>query len=340
MTKFLSMDEDGYFLSEGVRWTDKTLGHALLQSLKRTPTGAFEVQFNGQPCILEAFDEPLVVQSVQTQGAGLELIFPYGFTAGLKHRSLSADSFDRFHGQTAMGLPFVLSRKAQAQLFDACDEFDDDGLVLGGERIEIGPWLVEDGAVKTSDYWQGRYARQETGWDLASPHEGFTYILPQLKQPRCRIAVLGCGQGHDAAFLAAQGHLVTAFDFSEKALAAAKEKYAGVTGIQFVHANAFQLPEKYSGQFDVVFEHTFFCAVDPNLRSKVIEIWRQLLTARGQLWGIFFAIEKRAGPPWGSTEWELRERLKRAFSFLYWTRIRTGPPARLGAEIFIMGQKI
>ena len=339
MNRFLSMDEEGFFLSDGVRWTEPALGHSLLQSLKRSATGAFEVQLQGQPYILEAFDEPLVAQAVRAHGSSVELLFPYEFNATMKPGTLSVDAFDRFHGLTAHGMPFVLSRTAQAQLFDACDEFDDDSLVLGGERVDVGPWLVEDTAVRAAGYWEGRYQRSETGWDLACGHEGFDKILPQLKAPRSRIAVLGCGQGHDAALLASHGHLVTAFDYSESALRVAQEKYGSITGLKFVRANAFELPESYFGQFDVVFEHTFFCAMTPALRPRVVDLWKRLLSPRGQLWGVFFAIEKRSGPPWGSTEWELRERLRRHFSFLYWTRIRTGPATRLGAEVFILAQK-
>jgi hypothetical protein len=45
------------------------------------------------------------------------------------------------------------------------------------------------------------------------------------------------------------------------------------------------------------------------------------------------------GPPFGSSEWEIRERLKKFFDFLYWTRWKTTPEDRLGIELIVYAQK-
>jgi 2-polyprenyl-3-methyl-5-hydroxy-6-metoxy-1,4-benzoquinol methylase len=40
--------------------------------------------------------------------------------------------------------------------------------------------------------------------------------------PRCRVLVLGCGEGHDAAFFAQNGHIVTGVDISPEAITRAQ----------------------------------------------------------------------------------------------------------------------
>src|SRR5690606_23315083 len=99
------------------------------------------------------------------------------------------------------------------------------------------------------------------------------------------------------------------------------------------------LPSELTRQFDVVFEHTFFCAVDPSLRQKVVETWSRLLRDGGHFLGIFFVMDKGERPPFGATEWEIRERLRKKFDFLYWTRWKKSLPHRLGKELVVYAQK-
>jgi hypothetical protein len=50
-------------------------------------------------------------------------------------------------------------------------------------------------------------------------------------------------------------------------------------------------------------------------------------------------MDKGSAPPFGATEWEIRERLKRSFNFLYWTRWKKSIPRRLGKELVVYAQK-
>jgi hypothetical protein len=56
-------------------------------------------------------------------------------------------------------------------------------------------------------------------------------------------------------------------------------------------------------------------------------------------------MDKRTGPPFGGSEWELRSRLQshasqKGFRILYWNRLRDSKPERLGQELFVYAQKL
>ncbi|MGE0761949.1 MAG: class I SAM-dependent methyltransferase [Bdellovibrionales bacterium] len=334
----LQIDEEGYWLSNGVRINDIEYGRELLQRLTRDERGRFFSGDDVDRIFVENFDEPLIVRLVERQGEQLIGHFPYQWTGPLDLATFSVDEWDRFHGRTAGGIPYVLSRAAQAALFDAVDEFDDSGLSFAGRRFEIGPWLEPFQASKTQDFWSDIYQNGQPGWELGQESVILPPILPQLKIPRQRIAVLGCGSGHDAAFFARAGHLVTGIDFSDEAIARAQKSYGDIADLKFVKADIFNLPTAMNGQFDVVFEHTCYCAVDPSRRNELIKVWMKLLAERGHLLGLFFVMDKRQGPPWGGSEWETRERLKRHFDFRFWTRWQKSIERRQGCELVVWAQ--
>jgi SAM-dependent methyltransferase len=150
--------------------------------------------------------------------------------------------------------------------------------------------------------------------------------------------ILGCGSGNDAAYFAKQGHTVTAVDFSEEAVAQAKAKYEGVEGLTFLRQDALALPESWNERFDLVFEHTFYCAISPDRRGELVRTWKRMLHGQGHLLGVFFVMEKRFGPPFGGSEWEIRERLKKDFKFLYWTRWHRSLERRKAKELVVYAQ--
>src|SRR5262249_42258418 len=154
--------------------------------------------------------------------------------------------WDRFHGRTGAGVPFVLSRAAQAGLFDLVDEFDDESLTFGGRRQVLGPWLEDEPKSVGSDFWTNIYENGEPGWEFGRESVVLPSVLPRLKIPRSRVLVPGCGTGHDAAFFARQGHLVTGVDFSRPALERARVQYGDLKDLRFVQADVFSLPADWT----------------------------------------------------------------------------------------------
>ncbi|HMN69230.1 MAG TPA: class I SAM-dependent methyltransferase [Bdellovibrionales bacterium] len=340
MDRYISIDEEGYWIFSGRRVDDVGLGGKLLENLTVDGEGRLVTDFEGQPAYVESFDAPLVARHVRKSGAGLgEMDLPYETKMRFPYRSLSIDEWDRFHGVSEKGVPFVFSRGAQVEFFDMLDEFEDDSVTIDGDKYPTPPWLEPFGDSNSSEFWTGIYQNEEPGWEQGRESVALPEVLPQLKLAKSRVLVLGSGSGNDAAYFAKLGHVVTAVDFSEEAVAQAKAKYGGLANLRFVKADIFELPKDWSGRYDVIFEHTCYCAITPERRDELVKNWKRLLAPGGHLLGVFFVHEKRRGPPFGGSEWELRERLKNDFDFLYWTRWHLSVEKRKGKELVVFARK-
>ena len=339
ISHFLNIDEEGFPQFSGIRVTDQEIGHEILSNIRFSETGTFTTETDHQAAIVEAFDEPYVAQMVHFKNYKWFAEMPYEFTAEFGLESLSLDEWDRFHGKVTNGIPFVFSRKAQSEFFQLVDDYDDDSITVGGKRYEIQPWLSSPVPVGQEKFWTDIYQNEKPGWELEKPSPILVEMLPKLKLAKSRILVLGSGSGNDAAHFAEYGHVVTAVDFSDEAIARAKQKYSQLKNINWVQADVFKLNHDWDAQFDVIFEHTLYCAIDPEKRNELTKVWRRLLIPSGFLMAIFFVMEKKGKPPFGGTEWEIRERLKKSFQFLYWTRARNSIERRLGRELFVYAVK-
>ncbi len=344
--RYVVLDEEGYFSFDGKRVNEDTLGRAMIENMKLDTDGRLTTTLNDNDAFVEYFDAPLLgrhVRLVDKQCGELDL--SYGATARFAFSSLSLDEWDRIHGvtetlgKTKKEIPFVFTRHGQVEFFEILESFDDESITISGTRFELPSWLTPCEESEQPGFWSDHYKAGTTDWDMGGAHSALPVILPQLKIPKSRVLVLGAGLGHDAAYLAKLGHLVTAVDFSEEAVNRAKEKYGGTENLNFVRADAFNLPEKWTGEFDMVFEHTCFCAISPEKRNQLIKVWRQVLQPGGHLLGVFFVSEKRQGPPIGGSEWELRQRFKTNFNFLYWTRWRLSVDRRKGQELIVYARK-
>lgn len=333
----LIIDEDGFPSFGELRVADPEVGRELLMNLRRNDFGVFKTELEGKVYFVENFDEPLVVQSFNGETGTLR--FPYEFDLDFLPQTMTVDEWDRFHGRTRDGIPWVFSRKAQAMFFDALEEFDDETITYNGIEYEIPEWMSATKPVDSSKFWTDLYVNKEGKWELDAPAPALKEMLPRMKWPRSRILILGCGSGNDAAYFAEKGHVVTAVDFSEEALNQARAKYGNFDNIQWVQADAFNLPKNFANSFDVVFEHTCFCAIDPELRTDLVKAWSQCLVSGGHLIGIFFVNDKPSGPPFGGLEWEIRERLKKNYQFHFWGRWHDSVPNREGSELFVFAQK-
>lgn len=341
---FLNIDEEGRaFIGES-----EILDSSDLQQIfdhfhfdeKRT----LKTLLDGEEYIVEAFDAPIVIKRVMLSldGKTLSGLSQWGQKLPLDPSLFFTDSFDRFYGvfQGSRGeVFFVLHPKAQEQLFDLLDEFDDETLTLSGKTHPVQSFYQAQNEISHPAYWENVYQTEEKpGWDLGAHAAILSDMLPRLKLPKSRVLVLGSGWGHDAAHFASQGHVVTAVDFSKDAIEGAKQKYKDLN-IEWLQADVFKLPESFRGAFDIVFEHTCFCAIEPRRRAELIQVWNSCLAPQGKLFGIFFSMLKREGPPYGSTEWEIRKLLTKNFQFVFWSRWRGSIHPRLGRELFVYAQK-
>lgn len=340
--KFLSINEAGeiFFDPEGNPVRNAAYIHEIQQNLSLTEKFLLTTEFQDETYIVESFDHPLQIIAVQFKDGKILLQSSANNLFEADSTKWSVDDWDRFNGLTTSRAPFVLTDRAQEKLFDMCESFDDEGFVAEGNYIATPPYYIDTPKIEEPSFWQSVYEKDgKPGWDLGGPSPVIVDMLPRLKLPKSRILVLGCGEGHDAALFAEAGHLVTAVDFSKEGIKRGQEKYKHLSNLFFHDLNIFDIPTDWNHSFDLVVEHTCFCAIRPDQRTELVRLWRRMLHEQGQLLSIFFVMEKRSGPPFGVTEWEVRKHLEKYFHFLFWSRWRQSIPGRQGRELFVLAKK-
>ena len=168
-------------------------------------------------------------------------------------------------------------------------------------------------------FWQSRYESGQTPWDLdqASPHLISLLDDPPVWLTPGKMAVLGSGRGHDAALFAKAGFEVMGFDYAPGAIQEAQRRYGDIA--QFRQMDIFDLANPHSpwaGQFDYVLEHTCFCAILPNQREAYLASVKNILKPGALLIGVFWEHADPDGPPFSTTEAELKAYFEPEFEFL------------------------
>jgi len=147
--------------------------------------------------------------------------------------------------------------------------------------------------------WSERYERRHTPWDLGTAHPELAARLSDggLGPPGTAF-VPGAGLGHDAAALADAGWDVVALDFAPGLEGPLGERMAEVGGRAMI-GDAFDFA---GGPFDLVFDHTFFCAIAPADRPRFQSLVDRVTFPSARLVSVVFPIGRvEPGPPWGVT---------------------------------------
>lgn len=151
-------------------------------------------------------------------------------------------------------------------------------------------------------FWEGLYAEGNDGWELREPAPGLVAWLAvgRLGPEGGRVAVPGCGRGHDARLLAQRGYQVVGFDFAEAAVKEARALAAAEgSAARFERRDIFTLAADFAEAFDAVWEYTCFCAIDPARRADYVEVVRAILKPGGTLLGCFYPLREGGdGPPY------------------------------------------
>ena len=312
----------------------------LIENLKLTELFALETSDHDYTYSVEAADHPIMVQKIRADQGGVWITAQNGKELLAIKDKFSFDYQDRLCGLTQKSVPFRLSKECMDGFFDLCDEYDDDFFVLGGYKIMTPPYYFEISESRNPGYWENVYHSDGNPiWNMLEPARALTEMLPKMKLPKSRILILGGGEGHDAALFAQASHLVTVVDFSKIAIENGRQRYKDLTNLTFIQEDIFKLDHSWNHSYDLVVEHTCFCAIPPSERKRLIDIYARVLHDQGQLMGVFFAMLKRAGPPYGSSELEIKSYLEKKFQILVAHRFRKSLPRREGREYYILAQK-
>lgn len=152
----------------------------------------------------------------------------------------------------------------------------------------------------TPAFWDQRYRASETPWDFGGiPAELKDFLKRKIKGGN-RVLIPGCGSGYEVRAFATVGYDVVALDFSAAAVEEAKRN-AGPDLAGRVQQADFFTAKLELGAYDVIYERTFLCAIDPSRRREYAKRVATLLKPGGLLVGYFFYknTDPADGPPHG-----------------------------------------
>lgn len=161
------------------------------------------------------------------------------------------------------------------------------------------------------NYWNNLYLKNEFKWDLGAISSPLKTYIEQLNNKDLKILIPGGGNSYEAEFLFSNGFKnVFVLDFAEEPLENIKKRLPDFPNQQLIKQNFFD----HQGQYDLIIEQTFFCAINPSLRKQYAQHMKQLLKPEGKLVGLLFNdvlnIDK---PPFGGNKQEYQDLFESLF---------------------------
>jgi thiopurine S-methyltransferase len=152
------------------------------------------------------------------------------------------------------------------------------------------------------DYWNERWKNGETGWDIGYASPALMEFAKRLPKD-ANILIPGCGNAYEAESLYKQGFKnIYIMDISPLATASFHARFPEFPASQILCQDFF---EPHPQLWDVVIEQTFFCALDPAMRSRYAEQMGNVIKTGGVLAGLLFNIDfGNPHPPFGGNKAE------------------------------------
>jgi methyl halide transferase len=192
----------------------------------------------------------------------------------------------------------------------------------------------ENGALAGTTYWNNRYQNGETGWDMGMVSPPLKAYIDQLTDKQLRILIPGCGNSYEAAYLLQQGFdNITLIDIAPVLVEQLQKQFSSNKGITILCSDFFE----HSGQYDLVLEQTFFCALPPALRTDYAAKMAELICPGGKLVGLLFNKEfDAAGPPFGGQKPEYAGLFSPFFNMVVFEECYNSHTKRAGNELFMI----
>ena len=135
------------------------------------------------------------------------------------------------------------------------------------------------------DFWESRYTTADTGWDLGGPSTPLKEYIDQLTNKALRILIPGAGRAYEAEYLQTLGFKnVFVIDLTDAPFADLLKRCPDFPKDHLIVGDFFA----HQASYDLIVEQTFFCALDPALRTRYVEKMYELLVPGGKLVGVLF----------------------------------------------------
>jgi SAM-dependent methyltransferase len=184
------------------------------------------------------------------------------------------------------------------------------------------------------NYWNEQYIANTTGWDLGQVSPPLKAYIDQLTNKDLKILIPGCGNSYEAEYLLKMGFTnVNLIDIAPELVERLKSKFKSDPHINIILGDFFS----HEGEYDLILEQTFFCALDPALRKRYVGQMKKLLKKDGKLAGLLFVKEfEKVGPPFGGSEQEYELLFKNDFELKVFDSCYNSFEKRAGSELFVL----
>lgn len=185
-----------------------------------------------------------------------------------------------------------------------------------------------------SAYWSNRYKDKQTGWDIGTISPPLKSYFNQLTDLKAKILIPGAGNAYEAEYLHKNGfENVFLIDIAKDPLDNFKKRCPTFPTTNILFGDFFELNMK----FDLIIEQTFFCALNPNLRSDYAAKMFELLKETGKLVGLLFDDPLFTDhPPFGGNKTEYLTYFEPIFSKVSIEKCYNSLPPRANRELFII----
>ena len=160
----------------------------------------------------------------------------------------------------------------------------------------------------SQEYWEQRYQTKDMPWEKGEASPGLVDFLaahPGLSGET--VCVPGGGTGHDALQWAKAGFRVYGYDIAPSAVRLSSERILAA-GLRAEFRMADFLRDEPPFQFDWIFEHTLFCAIQLEERELYVNAIKRWLKPGGNYLAVNYLIADEDGPPFGTTRSEIVKR--------------------------------
>ena len=187
------------------------------------------------------------------------------------------------------------------------------------------------------DYWENRWQSSQTGWDLGQASTPLVAYFDQLTNFESQILIPGCGNAWEGEYLHKMGFKnVFLLDVAPTALKKFQKRVPTFPASHLLNNDFFQL----QGAYDLIIEQTFFCAIDPSLRSAYAGKAASLLKPGGKIVGLLFENDfGKETPPFGGNRAEYLNYFEPLFKIKICDLAYNSIAPRSGNELFILFEK-
>lgn len=187
------------------------------------------------------------------------------------------------------------------------------------------------------NYWEERYQKNETGWDVGEISTPLKEYIDQLTDKSTKILIPGAGNSHELEYLLSQGFTnVFVLDYAQSPLDNIQKRIPNFPKDHLICSDFFEHHDTY----ELILEQTFFCALDPSLRKDYAQKMQSLLQPNGKIAGLLFQFPlTEVGPPFGGSKEEYISLFQKDFTIkVLETAINSIKP-RLEKELFFIFTK-